>query len=202
MVGARTRQAESERKRQRILAAACECFGTLGFSGATVEAIAARADVSNGLLYQFFPSKGELFRVVLRDVVRDWVRAMLPREDEAQQPAGQRLEAMFRRSVEFCRSHPLLPALLTGDRQLQLQRLGSAGQERVQAHRELVAGMLREGIAAGEFRSDLDVDGAADLVCQLQVDYSTRAYRRDPQHPAHPALIDAAVRFIRDALRP
>ena len=186
------RQAGSEARRHRILAAARAC---LGEGGATVEAIAERAGVSNGLLYQFFRNKRHLLEVVLEDVVQDWVRVMVPRDES--ESATARLEGMFRRSVDFCRTNPLLPALLTGDRNLPASKNVSG---RVDAHRELVASILRGGIADGEFRADLDVPRVADVICQLHADYSSRAYRREPDHPADAATIDAAVRFIRDAL--
>jgi TetR/AcrR family fatty acid metabolism transcriptional regulator len=195
-----SRRAASEQRRRRILDAARSCFGAAGFAGATVGAIAERAGVSNGLLYQFFRNKEQLFEVVLREIIGDWVRAMLPRE-AAHETASRALEGMFRRSVEFCREHPLLPALLLGDAELQLSRIREAGRDRVQPHRDLVASILRRGIEAGEFKRDLDVASVADLICQLQADYSARAYRRDPRYPDSPALIDAAIRFILDAVR-
>jgi TetR/AcrR family fatty acid metabolism transcriptional regulator len=195
-----SRRAASEQRRRRILDAARSCFGAAGFAGATVGAIAERAGVSNGLLYQFFRNKEQLFEVVLREIIGDWVRAMLPRE-AAHETASRALEGMFRRSVEFCREHPLLPALLRGDEELQLSRIREAGRDRVQPHRELVASILRRGIEAGEFKPDLDVASVADVICQLQADYSARAYRRDPRYPDSPALIDAAIRFILDAVR-
>jgi AcrR family transcriptional regulator len=193
------RQAESARRRQRIVEAARRCFGASGFAGATVEAIASEAGVSNGLLYQFFRNKDHLFEVVVDELIRDWVRAMVGGEER--EGAGDALEAMLRRSVSFCRSHPLLPAILTRDHLLELARTSDVASRRVQAHRAHVAALLERGIASGEFRADLDVPAVADVVSQLQVDYSTRAYRRDPLHPAHPTLIDAVARFIRDALR-
>lgn len=194
------RRAGSRQRRQRILAAARACFGEAGFAGATVGAIAGRAGVSNGLLYQFFRSKEHLFEVVLREIIADWVRAMVPR-DAVHETPSEALEGMFRRSVEFCRAHPLLPALLRGDEGLQLTRIREAGRDRVQPHRDLVASLLRRGIEAGEFKPDLDVGSAADVICQLQADYSARAYRRDPRYPDSPAIIDAAVRLILDAVR-
>ncbi len=196
--GGRRRQ-ESERRRLRILEAARACFGEHGYGGATVEAIAARAGVSNGLLYQFFRNKQHLFQVVIEDLVRDWVRVMVPRGNP-DEPAATTLDGMFLRSVEFCRSHPLLVALLSVDGSLELGRFSDMG-ERVDAHRELVAGILRRGVGSGELRSDLDVRGAADVICQLQADYSSRAYRRDLKYPADPQLIETAVRFVRDAVR-
>jgi AcrR family transcriptional regulator len=194
------RRASSEQRRRRILDAARACFGEAGFAGATVGAIAERAGVSNGLLYQFFRNKEHLFEVVLREIIGDWVRALLPREAAHETPS-RALEGMFRRSVAFCRAHPLLPALLRDDRDLQLSRIREAGRDRVQPHRDLVASILRRGIEAGEFKPDLDVASAADVICQLQADYSARAYRRDPRYPDSPAIIDAATRFILDAVR-
>jgi len=195
-----SRRAASEQRRRRILDAARARFGNAGFAGATVEAIAERADVSNGLLYQFFRSKEHLFEVVLREIIGDWVRAMVPRE-AAGETASHALEGMFRRSVEFCRQHPLLPALLRDDAGLELSRIREAGRDRVQPHRDLVASILRRGIEAGEFAPDLDVPASADVICQLQADYSARAYRRDPRYPDSPAIIDAAIRLILDAVR-
>jgi AcrR family transcriptional regulator len=195
-----SRKAGSEQRRQRVLEAARACFGEAGFAGATIGAIAERAGVSNGLLYQFFRSKEHLFEVVLREIIGDWVRALVPR-DAAHESASEALEGMFRRSVEFCRRHPLLPALLRGDQGLQLSRIREAGRDRVQPHRDLVASLLRRGIAAGEFKRDLDVAAVADVICQLQADYSARAYRRDPGYPDSPAIIDATTRFILDAVR-
>lgn len=194
-----TRRARSSEKRVRILEAARACFGEMGFAGATIEAIALRAGVSNGLLYQFFRGKEHLFEVVLREIVADWVLAIAPDGGEA--TAARTLAEMFRRSVEFCRSHPLLPALIREDGALQLSRIAHAARDRVQPHRDLVAGLLRRGVASGEFKPDLDVASVADVICQLQSDYSSRAYRRDPSYPDTPELIEAAIRLVLDAVR-
>jgi len=195
--GTGRRQEQSERRRARILAAAQECLGELGFARSTVTEIARRAGVSNGLLYQFFRNKEALVAQVLKEVVREWVREMLPREGES---ASEALEGMFRRSVDFCRTHPLLPALLREDPELQLSRTHEAGRNRVEPHRELVAQLLTRGIAEGDFRADLDVPATADILCQLQSDYSGRAYRNEDQFPDDPRIIDAAVALIHAAV--
>lgn len=193
------RQQHSQQRRERILEAARACFGRHGFAGATVEAIASGAGVSNGLLYQFFDGKEALFQVVVAEVVRDWVRAMVPRTEEGLSPS-EKLEAMLRRSFNFCRSEPLLPAILTGDEWLQLERIGHPDLERIHDHRDLIARVLRDGIRAREFRADLEVDSVADLIQQLHIDYSTRAYRRKPEFPVDDELIDAACRFVHAAV--
>ncbi|MGH0034622.1 MAG: TetR/AcrR family transcriptional regulator [Myxococcota bacterium] len=193
------RREESERRRLCILDAARRCFGEQGYAGATVARIAEEAGVSHGLLYQFFRNKDELFQVVLRDIIRDWVRAMVPEDED--EPALVALEGMFRRSVEFCQTHPLLPALMSGDPALRLTRIGPAAADRIQPHRDLVGAILRRGVDSGELRADLDVESVADLICHLQSEYSRRAYMRDPSFPLTPGIIDAVVRFMQDAVR-
>ena len=48
-------------RRSQILAAALEVFSERGLEGATNTAIAARAQVTHGLIYFYFPSKEDLF---------------------------------------------------------------------------------------------------------------------------------------------
>ena len=180
--------------------AARQVFASQGFAKTTVEAIASGAGVSNGLLYKFFRGKEHLFQEVVSSVVRDWVRAFVPGEDEELTPT-QKLEAMFRRSVDFCRSHPLLPAVLTGEESLELERIGNPNRGRVYAHRELLISVLRDGMKCGEFRTNLDVECTADIIQQLHIDYSSRAYRRDPEFPSNDELIDGVVRFVHDSVK-
>lgn len=193
------RREQSEERRQRILAAARRCFGNGGYAGATIGRIAAEAGVSNGLLYQFYRSKDHLFEVVLKDVVRDWVRALVPDKEELERPALA-LELMFRRSVEFCATNPLLSGLLSSDPALQLQRITMASEDRLEAHRDLVASILERGMALGEFNRELDVASVADLIVQLTADYSRRAYAPDPRFPSTTTTIDAVVAFIRNGV--
>jgi AcrR family transcriptional regulator len=48
-------------RRQQILEAALDVFAEEGFEGATTKEIAKRADVTQGLIYFYFPSKEDLF---------------------------------------------------------------------------------------------------------------------------------------------
>ena len=49
---------------ERILQAAAQVFEDRGFEGATTEAIAVRAGISIGSLYQYFPGKAAVFRAL------------------------------------------------------------------------------------------------------------------------------------------
>lgn len=52
-----------------IVRAALDVFSEKGFAGARMEEIAARAGVSKGAPYLYFPTKEDLFVAVVRDVV-------------------------------------------------------------------------------------------------------------------------------------
>ena len=52
--------------RERIVLAALELVATHGYGGTTMPMVAATAEVSTGLLYQYFPSKTDLFDEVFR----------------------------------------------------------------------------------------------------------------------------------------
>jgi AcrR family transcriptional regulator len=56
----RRRQARGRRRIELLLDAAAQEFAEVGFEAATTNAVAARAGVSPGTLYQFFPNKDAL----------------------------------------------------------------------------------------------------------------------------------------------
>lgn len=60
----RKRLPASER-RDRILAAAIECFASRGFSGTTTREVALRAGITEAGLYRHFPSKEALYAAII-----------------------------------------------------------------------------------------------------------------------------------------
>ena len=69
----RTPGATAASTRERLLRAAADVFGRRGYAGTRVSEIAAAAGLSNGALYAYFGSKGEL----LVDALRAHGRRML-----------------------------------------------------------------------------------------------------------------------------
>jgi len=59
----------TERKRREIVTAAKTVFGREGFAHAGMEQIARDASVSTATLYAHFPSKADLFRIVVEDTL-------------------------------------------------------------------------------------------------------------------------------------
>lgn len=95
--------------RAAILDAAMELFAARGFDGTSVKSIAARADVSTGLLFHYFGSKKGLLAALIdeRSAMQDVIAAIdeiargdgrLP-ADELLKRVGRSIYAMARHSV-------------------------------------------------------------------------------------------------------
>lgn len=62
------RRAQNRLERERrILDAALTVFGAMGYSGATMDAVAAEAGLTKPTLYSYFPSKESLFSAMMLD---------------------------------------------------------------------------------------------------------------------------------------
>lgn len=64
-----------DRTRAKILDAAEEVFGRLGYHSASVVEITRQAGVGLGTFYLYFPSKLEMYRTLLRSRQEDFIRA-------------------------------------------------------------------------------------------------------------------------------
>lgn len=71
-----------------ILRAASEIFAEEGYAAARMEAIAARAGVTKGLIYFYFKNKMDLFEAVFRESVRKPVQGVLVRVNPAESMAS------------------------------------------------------------------------------------------------------------------
>jgi AcrR family transcriptional regulator len=110
-VQARRRQERGRARIDQILAAAAASFGELGYEGTTTNAIAARAGMSPGSLYQFFANKDDIARAMAERYADELAHL----DDVALVPAGDDLGAAVRAALEpivaFNLQHPGFKAL-------------------------------------------------------------------------------------------
>jgi AcrR family transcriptional regulator len=153
---ARRRLTPTERTPQ-ILAAALEEFAERGYAGASMAAAAARAGVTKGLIYHYFPGKADLFKAVVRSCIQ-------PVFDETERLItefpGPKAE-LLRRLIGFAyarvaaerRERILFKLILAeADRFPELAAFYNA--EVLSRALALVGGVLRDGAASGEFRPE------------------------------------------------
>jgi AcrR family transcriptional regulator len=150
-----TRQRRKEARPQELLSAALELFVEKGFSAARSDEVAARAGVSKGTLYLYFPSKEELFKAVVRTKLSALIAEGQLIADRFEGNSSQLLRLLmhtwwqrvgdtgaggiFKIIVSEVRNFPELAQFYTDE-------------VIVPAHR-LISGTLQRGIDRGEFRA-------------------------------------------------
>jgi AcrR family transcriptional regulator len=147
-------------RRERILNAALLEFAEHGYRGTSMARIAARAEISETGLRHHFPSKDELLVEILQN--RD--RVDNERWEAEGSPQGIADLEHTARIVEHNSRIPDLVRLFTAMTGEAVTAGHPAAPWAVQRYRELRKGMadgLRGGIAAGEYRADVDVDQLA-----------------------------------------
>ncbi len=89
--------AESGSSREQILDAAARVFAARGYSGASINQIAAEAGFSKGALYWNFASKEELFFTLLDERIDERIRALFDMTEAA--PPDEALEDRISQGV-------------------------------------------------------------------------------------------------------
>jgi len=198
------RRLPEERPRQ-ILEAAIEVFGEHGIAGAKLEEIAARAGVSKGTIYLYFPSKEDLFREVVRQILVPSIA-----EVERELVGGSAPEQMER----YLRLH-----------WSRFDRPGTAGWVRLvftELHRHpdlaqfyfdevitksnrILGDVIRRGVSLGEFRP-LEPVVAISMIKAILLTHVLWSQAPMPStlggSRPRGALIDDIVDFVLHALRP
>lgn len=177
--------------RQRIVDAATEVFGEVGFQKATIQDIVALAGVSRPLFYRRFEDKAHVFEVVADHVITEWNETLVDEVSRAPGDVASALRVLHEASLAYGRSRPLFHRLLTRDTQLLLATETDVIERGSRALRRLIEEILRRGVERGEVRTDLGVAHMADLLTAIHLAYTDRVVIEDA--PLEPALSEAIV---------
>ncbi|WP_031465063.1 TetR/AcrR family transcriptional regulator [Sciscionella sediminilitoris] len=176
--------------RERLLAAAVELVGELGWSGVTTRLVAERAGVNPGLVHYHFSSVAELLSQACGGYVRrllDETTAALTAHDDIETGMHWLLDELSRYSGHHSASLPLVEAFLAAGRDPGLRTELAAvladfrGQvaEWLCAHgkhhqAEPIAALLGaalDGLALhGSVDPDFDIRSVAGPLCQLMTE--------------------------------
>jgi AcrR family transcriptional regulator len=188
-----------ERRVADIMAAARSVFREKGYEDAPLSDIAERANVVEGSIYRYFENKRDL----LVKVIEDWYEAMLADYDE--HLAGisgtrNRLRYMIWRHLRTIYDEPALCNLM-----FQFLRTGkdythTAVHELNRRYTRRTLDIVREGIDAGELRSDVSLALVRDMIYGC-VEHRTWAYLRGEGAFDPDATADAIVELILSGLR-
>lgn len=184
---------EAGDKRQQILAAATKVFADQGFHQARIADIATAAGVGKGTIYEYFPSKKELFQQLLVHIFNTYLEHLrrVCREEES-------LEGFLRRligeSLEHFQVHQEIARILLSDHppvdaatqrllfQIQQEKLRRLGRR------------LQAAVDQGEMRP-VNPQLAAVMVTGFIAAVGHQLFN-DPAPTGLPALADAVMDLL------
>ncbi len=163
---------EAAETHETLLKAALKVFSHKGFFAASLEDVAKEANVTRGAIYWHFGSKAELYNALLGKY------ATLSQEI-VQTAAAQGgsltdiLRRVFIRLLETVATNPELRAMMeiTLFKTERTPDLAASQLQRLESSRSLITGVadvMRQGIASGELRRDLDPEDLARAFMAFQ----------------------------------
>ncbi len=168
-----SRDTAKEETRQRLLAAAIDLFAEQGLTGPSLDAIASRAGFTRGAFYVHFQTRDDLIAAAMTQVTSSFMDLVI-----ATGNAGLDLDRtidLFVTAVatgtfpfgDSIRSHQFYEACARSEKlRKEYVRVVSSGMERV-------AGVVRQGQAAGAVRADISASHVAAILVAIVIGVQT-----------------------------
>jgi AcrR family transcriptional regulator len=146
--------------RKMLLDAALNVFSHKGYAQATLEEVAREAGVTRGAIYWHFSNKFEMFYAVLQELYKKADARVKKIIDSDQRPVSK-LHQLMREFLLIISNEEEFGIieevqLFKTRKGEEFSRLYKDHVKNVKVMRELLTGIVREGIAAGEFESRID----------------------------------------------
>lgn len=156
MASKQSTQRNPERTRRRILQVAIRQFSARGFHGVSVDQIVAAARVNKRMVYHYFDSKEGLYEEVLHEVYQ----RIESTEFDAVEAGGSPREKLIRLLegyFAFLDANPEFTQMLQWENLEKGKHIAKRGTLSKNPFLTRFREIVDEGMAKGEFRSDLDV---------------------------------------------
>ncbi|MDW7739823.1 MAG: TetR/AcrR family transcriptional regulator [Bacillota bacterium] len=161
-----SRKKEVGSKREQILFAAIDMFLDKDYYQVTINEVAERAGVGKGTVYEYFPSKEQLFKECFSYCAESYLQIFRkPRANSI--PVKEVMSDIVMTHRELLKENRQRLHLLFNEKPLNFEELQSWMLEK---RRELLEGMMlliQTGIARDEVRGNVDVEMAARLFLSL-----------------------------------
>jgi len=185
-------------RRAEILERAAEVFDERGYRGASVEELARRVGLRKGSLYHHVRSKEQLLgEVLLRGMAL--LHGGIPEAEAAGVPPAEKVRAAIRFHLEWMAAEPHVTGVFLREVRHLPPRLRRRLQAEVKEFEGRWVHLIREGMAAGAFRADLDPKFTVYAILGL-VNSVHRWYRPDGRLPMK-RIADLCADMALDGLR-
>jgi AcrR family transcriptional regulator len=152
-----------ERQRRRILAAAQELFDQRGIDRVTVAEIVSATGIRASTLYEYFSNKDEIVWALVEEVIVEGSEHAMRAMESVDGPVLARIGALFRAFEDELTEHPERVRFMAQfdamyARDWTVERLLALEDKIIPSRLKGLADLVREGIADGSLREDLDPD--------------------------------------------
>ena len=193
-------QIRSEETQAHIKAAAISAFSQSGFDAASVADICGRAGVSKGAFYHHFPSKQDLFLVIMEDWLRG-IDSLLFSKTESGVSVPRRIAEMGNKmGIIFQAASGQLPMFM--EFMVQASRDATVWNAVIAPYRRFqqqFAALLEQGVQEGSIQPDADVEQAAHALISLAVGILLQGVV-DPRAADWKGVTNAGVAMIIDGI--
>jgi len=183
-----------ERRVEDIIVAARRVFEEKGYTDAAIAEIAAGANVVEGTIYRYFESKREL----LVRVIERWYEDMLADYDEhlrKLKAPRDRLRYLIWRHLWTIYRDPALSRFVFTELRPHRDYRSTTVYELNRAYTRRTMDVLREGIAAGELRSDVPLSLVRHMIYGA-IEHYTWSYVRGEGDFAVEPTADAITELV------
>lgn len=191
---------DPQERRKLILDRSAEIFARKGVSATTIREIADAVGVYSGALYHYFPSKEAIVTELIREYIEDLsarCTAVLARE----LPPIERLEALAEIALATSEQYYGATSIWRREGEYMRERVVEADMAATADIMEMAwRDAIREGVAAGELRTDIDPEAFRELLYDA-VWHATRWFRSDSEN-AFSDLARTVISVFVDGMRP
>jgi TetR/AcrR family fatty acid metabolism transcriptional regulator len=142
-----------EAKRKLIFEAAVDVFSTRGYHNATMSEIATAAGVGKGTIYEYFPSKLQLFQQLLIKGM-DTYYASFDANELKRKSVKERLLIILEGHIDFCRKNSQLTRLVFWEAEGHDEEVKEWMLQMRKEKEARLQELLNDGIASGELRRE------------------------------------------------
>ncbi len=138
--------------RQRILAAALECFGAFGFEGTSTRAVADRAEVTHTLVLYHFHSKEQLWIATIGAALEAYTARMHQHLAQSGNGPADALRTFIEQFIRMSARQPQVHRILTMESNQNTTRLEWVIENFLRDHFIMVRDLIRAGQEQGVVR--------------------------------------------------
>ncbi|MFO1013117.1 MAG: TetR/AcrR family transcriptional regulator [Caulobacteraceae bacterium] len=196
------REDQKQATRRRVLDSARDLFDEVGFEDTTIRTIAERAGVSVGSVFTTFASKQDILSQVMLDRLEPLYEELERTAPLLRGSAADRLRSFFAIHYAFeTRRVKLFLAHIAASYNWK-PATGTTPYGRNVRLKGMLANTLRDAIAQGECRPDVDIDMVIDSLMAAYAWNYRRVLTDGADDVQMTALMDGQIGLLFDGLRP